>query len=82
MGDASQVETDYADAKQQLRKGNTKTTILGISWNKQYDQSEVKFLQRQTEATKRGVLQYLTSVYDPIERISPNLVREKKVFAI
>ena len=82
MGDISQIETDYTDAKQQLRKGDTKTAILGISWNKQYDQLEVRFLQHQTEVTKRGVLQYLTSVYDSIELISPNLIREKKIFAI
>ena len=78
--DVSQVETDETYAKQQLSKGDTKTSILGISWNKQDDQLDVKFPQLQTEATKRGVLQYLTSVYDPIGLISLTLVREKMTF--
>ena len=51
--DVSQKETDETYAKQQLSKGDTQTTILEISWNKQDDQLEVKFPQRHTEATKR-----------------------------
>ena len=39
----SRKETNEKYAKQQLSKGYTKTTILGISWNKQDDQLEVKF---------------------------------------
>ena len=56
------METDKTYSKQQLSKGDTKTKILGISWNKQDDQLEVKFPLRQTEATKRGVLQYCVSL--------------------
>ena len=74
------METDKTYSKQQLSKGDTKTKILGISWNKQDDQLEVKFPQRQTEATKRGVLQYLASVYDPIGLISSTLVRGRMIF--
>ena len=51
---------------------DTKATILGISWNKQDHQLEVKFPQHQAEATKRGILQYLASVHDPIGLISQN----------
>ena len=63
-----------------LSKGVRKTEILGISWTKQDDQLEVKFLQRQTEATKRGILQYLASVYDPVGLISPTLLCGKMIF--
>ena len=63
-----------------LSKGVRKTEILGISWTKQDDQLEVKFLQRQTEATKRGILQCLASVYDPVELISPTLLCGKMIF--
>ena len=76
----SQIETDETYVKQQLSKGDTKETILGISWNKQDDQLEVKFPQRQTEAAKRGVLKYLATVYEPISLISPTLVRGKMIF--
>ena len=76
----SQIETDKAYAKQQLSKGDTKTTILGISWNKQDDQLELKFPQRQREAIKRGALQYLESVYGLTGLISPVFVREKMIF--
>ena len=76
----SQIETDKTYAKQQLSKGDTKATIFGISWNKQDDQLEVKFPQRHTEVTKRAVLQYLASAYDPIGLISPTIVRGKMIF--
>ena len=78
--DISQIKTDETYAKQQLSKGDTKATTLGISWNKQDDQLEVKFPQRKTEATKRGVLQYLASVYDPTGLMSLTLVRGKMIF--
>ena len=39
--DVSQIETDETYAKQQLSKGDAKSTIPGISWNKQDDQLEV-----------------------------------------
>ena len=51
--DVSQKEASETYIKQQLSKGDTQTTILEISWNKQDDQLEVKFPQRHTEATKR-----------------------------
>ena len=78
-GDHSQIETDKTYAKQQLNNGDMKTTTLRISWNKQDNQSEVKSLQRQTESAKKGVLQYLVSVYDQTGLISPTLVREKVI---
>ena len=40
--DVSEIETNETYAKQQLSKGDTKTTIVRISWNKQDDQLEVK----------------------------------------
>ena len=50
--DVSEIETDQTYTKQQLSKGDTKATILGISLNKQDDQLEVKFGQSQTETTQ------------------------------
>ena len=64
--------------KQNLSKKDIKSIILGFSWNKQGYYLETKFLQRHTEATERGVLQYLVSVYDPIELVSPALLHGKK----
>ena len=78
--DHSQIETDETYSKQQQNKGDTKARILGISWNKQDDQLEMKFPQSQTEATKRGVLEYLALVYDTIGVISPTLVHAKITF--
>ena len=78
--DHSQIETDETYSKQQQSKEDMKTRILGISWNKQDDQLEMKFPQSQTEATKRGVLEYLALVYDTIGVISPTLVHAKITF--
>ena len=55
MKEEVKIETGETYAKQQLSKGNAKTKILGIFWSKQVDQLKVKFLQCETEATKRGV---------------------------
>ena len=41
--DVSRIETDEKYTKQKLSKGDAKTTILGIFWNKQDDQLGVKF---------------------------------------
>ena len=50
------------------------------TWNKQDDQLEVNFLQHQTEATKRGVLKYLASVYHQVGLILPTLVCGMMIF--
>ena len=55
MKEEVKIETGETYAKQQLSNGNAKTKILGIFWSKQVDQLKVKFLQCETEATKRGV---------------------------
>ena len=70
MKEELKIETGETYAKQLLSKGNAKTKIVGIFWNKQVDQLKVNFPQCETEATKRGVLQYLASVYDPIRLMS------------
>ena len=41
--------------KQQLNKGDMKTTILGISGNKQDNKLEVKFIQCQTSNQERSI---------------------------
>ena len=77
--DQSQIDNMETYVKQNLSKKDIKSIILGFSWNKQGYYLETKFLQRHTEATERGVLQYLVSVYDPIELMSPALLHGKRM---
>lgn len=58
---------------------STRTTFE-TPWNKQGDQLKVTFSQCQKEATKRGVLRYLASVYNSIGLIPPILVPGKMIF--
>ena len=53
------------------QKDSDFSAILGVSWNKRLDTFAVKFPQTETDETKRGVLRYLASIYDPIGIASP-----------
>ena len=49
----------------------TNTVILGLNWDKQKDTLQVTTHSISTSETKRGVLKFLASFYDPLGFISP-----------
>ena len=42
------------------------TKLLGLGWNESEDTISISFEKKDSELTKRGVLQTLTSIYDPL----------------
>ena len=66
-------------AKQQLAK-DTNSRLLGIAWYKSEDMLAIQFPQIEVPDTKRGVLKYLASIYDPLGLISPIVLQGKVIF--
>ena len=67
-------------AKQKLGAGIQSTKILGLYWNKQDDELAVKIPTSEHKNTKRGVLKFLASIYDPLGVISPIMLVGKCIF--
>ena len=76
----SMQEGDLSYAKQELGVNQDKTAILGVKWNKSDDQFKICFPEKDTEVTKRGIVQYLASVYDPLGISSPVVLQGKLIF--
>ena len=53
-------------AKKQLGVKTTETKILGLYWQKNEDSRAVIFPKKPTKQTKREILRYLASIYDPL----------------
>ena len=58
----------------------TETAILGVKWNKRTDELMVTIPVKNNDTTKRGILQYLASIYDVLGLISPVLLPGKMMF--
>ena len=58
------------------------SAILGVSWNTQSDQFAVKFPTPDVESTKRGILRYLASIYDPLGLVSPITLVGKIIYRL
>ena len=54
--------------------------LLGLAWNKSEDSLGVTFPAKQAELTKRGVLQNLASIDDPLGFVSPVTLLGKMVY--
>ena len=67
-------------AKMQMNVQQDETTILGLFWNKSKDMLGVRFPEKEIVCTKRGILQYLASVYDPVGLVLPVLLLGKLSF--
>ena len=76
--DEQDLEQSYA--KQQLGVKNNEAKLLGLHWNKTDDTIAVMFPENRGEVTKRGVLQTLASIYDPIGIASPVTLQGKVFF--
>lgn len=67
-------------AKQQLGVNSGETKLLGLSWNKTDDTLAVAFPKKPVERTKREILRFLASVYDPLGIVSPVTLLGKFIF--
>lgn len=64
-------------AKEQLGVKPGETKMLGLPWDKTEDTIAVTFLEPPPEVTKREMLRFLASIYDPLGVASPvSLVRK------
>ena len=54
--------------------------MLGLPWNKEKDTIAVTFPKESADITKRGILHFLASVYDPIGLASPTLLVGKLLY--
>ena len=50
---------------------------LGIMWDPKSDQITVQSLSKEFEDTKRGLLSCVSSIFDPLEIVSPALLEAK-----
>ena len=82
LEDAANNPTDEQTfAKQQL--GNTnrgESSILGLCWDKRADQISVTIPSEETATTKRGTLQRLAKIYDPLGLASPQTLQGKLIY--
>ena len=73
-------EDEITYTKDQLNQCRKESSILGVPWNEQEDTITVNIPKGTFEATKRGVLKFLASIYDPLGIISPILLKGKILF--
>ena len=74
----SDMEQTYA--KEQMGVIGYDSALLGVPLDKKNDKISVTFPSRETASTKRGVLQHLAAIYDPVGLVSPVLLRVKILY--
>ena len=52
---------------------------LGIIWDPQEDILQIKTISKDSKLTKRGLLSFISSIYDPIGIISPLMLEPKLI---
>lgn len=67
-------------AKQQLGVQSDETKLLGLPWNKSNDTLAVGFPTKPAETTRREILRFLASIYDPLGIVSPVTLVGKMIF--
>ena len=65
------VDAEQTYAKSQLGNNTYNTKILGVIWDKKKEKIGVTIPVEETQVTKRGTLQKLGSIYDPLGIASP-----------
>lgn len=75
-----EVQEDQSYAKQQLMVKSRESKLLGFKWNKHRDILAVTFPADNTPTTKRGILNKLSKMYDPLGLVSPLALESKLVF--
>ena len=74
------TDIENSFAKHQLRVTNFETRILGVNWDTATDTISTVFNLKDNEMTKRGVLQALASIYDPLGLAAPITLIGKSIF--
>ena len=80
------LENDNANkeqtyAKQLFSSNSGHTKILGLGWNKTTDKMNIEIRQfNERQITKRNILSYIASIYDPLGLISSNHVMGKLIY--
>ena len=75
------LEKDEINNDKEITKEMASTTaILGLPWNKQNDTLKVVTPTSDTQDTKRGVLNFLASFYDPLGFIPPATLSGKILY--
>ena len=80
-GNIESNDSETTFAKQQLQPPEgSRASMLGLEWDKDKDELNVKFPTKVTELTKRGVLHKQVKVYDPWGLVSPVTFEGKLIF--
>ena len=64
-----------------LQASSNETKIVGVPWNKLTDKLSISIPKFQQIVTKRNILSYVTSIYDPLGNISPCHVLGKVIYS-
>ena len=67
----SSADAEQTYAKSQLSNYTYDTKILGAIWNKKGDEIVITISAAEIQVSKRGILQKLASIYDPLGIASP-----------
>ena len=74
------LESEESFAKQQLKSKKSGTKLLGLGWNESEDTISISCEKKDSEPIKRGVLQTLASIYNPLGIVSPVTLMGKIIF--
>ena len=79
-GEVEQRDGEQSYAKQKLCVNPGETKLLGLLWDKKRDEIAVTFPRSPSDVTKREMLRFLASVYDPLGLASPTMLIGKLMF--
>ena len=79
IDDANNVSDD-SYAKHMLGGVDDQTKILGLTWDKINDQIGVSINKEEITITKRGLLKFLASIFDPLGIFSPIILTGKIIY--
>ena len=65
-----------------FQTSSNEAKILVVSWNKLTDKLSISIPKFQLGKTKRNILSYMASIYDPLGIISPCLILGKVIYSV
>ena len=74
------TSTGLTYAKQMFQTSSNETKILGVPWNKLNDKLLISVPKFQQRVTKRNILNYVASIYNPLGVISSCYVLWKVIY--
>ena len=64
-----------------FQTSSNEAKMLTVSWNKLTDKLSISIPKFQLGKTKRNILSYMASIYDPLGIISPCLILGKVIYS-